>query len=197
VLDCYAALFGAEAVEALAFRRDRMVEGDVIADFCARHLAGQGVTRAGLAQPKFANESLSAEACDISRRYRLAFHRGDDRFSPDSGALLTELAALDTAHDAPRPRLRPGLAEAVDHADAEPLALRDLHGIEFAGIDYARLARGDLSAPPAGRLALAELLEIDLDRERAVLDALARGPWAGETDERRAWIAAEIEALAV
>lgn len=196
VLDGYAALFGAGAIDARAFRRDTMVEGDVVADFCARHLAAWGVARADLARPGFSNESLSAEACDVSRRYRLAFHRGVDRFSPDSKALLTELAAIDATLDAPRPRLRAGLAEAIDHASTEPLALRERFGIDFEGVDYGRLARGDLSAPPARKLALPEILEIDRGREKAVLDALDLGAWAAESAERRAWIANEFSALA-
>jgi hypothetical protein len=195
VLDGYAALFGAEAVDARAFHRDVLAGGDVVTDFCARNLAETGVTRAAMAAPGFANESLSAEASDVSRRYRLAFHRGRDRFSPDSRGLLTELAAIDAALGAERPRLRPGLAEAIDHASAEPLALRARYGIEFAGVDYARLARGDFATPPAGKLTLARILEIDLDRERAILEALAGGAWAAEEAARSAWIERENEAL--
>lgn len=194
VLDAYAALFGAAALDARAFRRDLMAGGDVIEDIRARHLDDLGVAADGLRPPGFANESLSAEASDISRRYRRAFHEGDDRFSPDSRTLLAELAAIDAKLGAERPRLRPGLAEAIDHATAEPLMLRDRHGIEFAGIDYARLARGDLSAPPEARLSLDEILIIDPVRERAVLDALSRGAWAAEPG-RRDWILAERRSL--
>lgn len=194
VLDSYARFFGAEAIDARPFQREIMADGDVVSDFCARHLADRGVTRADLAVPKFVNESLSAEASDVSRRYRAEFHPGKDRFSPDSRVLLAELARIDSRLGATRPRLRPGLGEALDYASAEPLALRERYGIEFAGLDYGRLERGELTAPPAGRLDLDAILVIDPERRCAVFDALRRSPWA-EASERRIWIERELGSL--
>lgn len=195
VLDSYARLFGAGAIDARPFEREIMADGDVVSDFCARHLADRGVTRAELAAPAFVNESLSAEASDISRRYRAAFHPGKDRFSPDSKALLAELADIDNRLGPKRPRLRPGLGEALDYASTEPLALRERYGIEFAGLDYGRLERGELVRPPAGRLDLDAILVIDRERRCAVFDALRGSPWA-DMAERRIWIERELGSLA-
>lgn len=194
VLDSYSRFFGAGAIDARPFQREIMVDGNVVSDFRARHLAHQGVTQAELAVPAFVNESLSAEASDISRRYRAAFHPGKDRFSPNSRALLAELARIDTRLGAKRPRLRPGLGEALDYANAEPLGLRERYGIEFAGLDYGRLERGEMMLPPAGRLDLDAILVIDGERRSAVFDALRRSAWA-EAAERRIWIERELGSL--
>ena len=195
VLEQYATIFGAEALALGVFHRTTLAEGDVVADFAARRLAPYGVTRADLAAPVETNATLSAESVDISRRFRLAFHRDrDHRFTPDSTRLVAALRAADAATGAPRPRLRPGIAERVDAAQPDPLWLRDRHGIVFPEFDYARLEAGR-PPPPEGDLALEDIIEIDRGRERAILAALRAAPWAAKP-ARRAWIDALAAELA-
>lgn len=189
ILEQYAAIFGEAALSPNLFHRPALAEGDIVADFAAKYLAPYGVTRADLATPERTNDTVSAESVDILRRYRLAFYPDDnDRFFPDSTRLVEALHAADAAAGAPRPRLRPGIAERADYAGDDPLWLRDRHGIVFPEFDYRRLEAGRGAKPKRkGELALEDILEIDRGRERAVLAELRTSPWTKKWD-RRAWI---------
>lgn len=194
VLESYEAMFGADALALRLYHRPALVGGDIVADFTAKHLAPYGVERAALAVPDQTNDTISAESIDISRRFRLAFHRDrDNRFTSDSRRLVAALRAADARTGAPRPRLRPGIADGVDYACVDALWLRDRHGIVFPEFDYGRVKAG---APAAhAPAALADIIEIDRRLERAILADLRAAPWAAEPG-RRGWIDALLADLA-
>lgn len=194
-LDDYAKVFGAAALRPRIYDRAQLVEGDIAADFLAVHLAGSGLAAGDLAVTPRANESLSAESMDILRAFRAAFHKErNDVPSQDSSRLIRALARIDAALEAPRPRLRPEIAEAVDYAHGDPLTLRDRWGLVFPGLDYDRLARGfhtrGLPALLRDRLKpwrLEEIVPIDRELQQAILGRLARSRW-GWAPERALWI---------
>ena len=197
VLEQYERIFGAAALALGVFHRTTLEGGDVIADFAGRHLAPYGVTRGDLAAPEDGNDTLSAESVDVSRRFRLAFHAdSENRWSADSKALVAALRRADAETGAPRPRLRPGIAERVDQARRDPLWLRDRHGIVFPDFDYHGLETGARRPEPGGALALADILQIDRERERAILAQLRRARWTAAAPGRRAWIDGLLAELA-
>lgn len=180
VLEPYARVFGTGAVRASCFDRRTLVDGDIVADFCAHHLGAQGPAISALIRQVRTNESLSAEAIDVLRRHRADFHPGaEDRFRRDTHALIRELLRLDAALGLGRPRLRADVADAIDHAANDPVWLRDTFGLTLPGLDWNRLAQatgaeiwtGD--RPPH----LADLIEIDPAARRRLLTALADSSW--------------------
>lgn len=196
-LDAYAATFGAEALRPRVYDRAQLVEGDIAADFLAAHLPESGLSAGDLAPARRGNETLSAEAMDVLRAFREAFHAERANVAtPDSSQLVRSLARIDAALGAPRPRLRPEIAEAIDHAHADPLTLRDRWGLVFPGLDYDRLARGlvhDRGLPALLRdqlrpWRLDEIVPIDRDLQQAILGRLARSRW-GWAPDRALWIA--------
>jgi hypothetical protein len=102
-------------------------------------------------------------------------------------ALRRTLREADAAVGAPRPRLRPGIAEQVDHASDEPLWLRDARGLVFPDFDYRPLEQGRLSAPLERALTLEEIVVVDPERRRAVLEHLRGTDWAKPRRWRR-WV---------
>ena len=188
VIESYAEAFGVNALSLNLYHRPSLVEGDIVADFAAKHLASYGIVRAELAKPERTNETISAESVDISRRFRLAFHRdNDNRFTPDSAQLIAALRAADAATGALRPQLRPGLADRIDYTCYDALWLRDQHGIEFPDFDYRQVERPSPNRTKVETSALENILVIDRARERAILAELRADPWASEP-KRRAWI---------
>jgi hypothetical protein len=130
VLAAYAAAFGPEALAPRLYDRGLLAQGDIVADFLGAHLPEAKIDPAALPRPGSANETLSAEAMDLMRRFRLAFHpRDEDAPSPAGSELLRTLRKIDRATGAPRPRLRPEIAKAIDYARADPLQLRDAWGL--------------------------------------------------------------------
>jgi len=133
------------------------------------------------------------------RRYRLALHPGRaDVATPDSAGLLRALVRADRAVGAPRPRLRPQIAEAIDYARSDPLRLRDAYGLVFPDLDYRRLERrGPLASRGAWALVrgavrpwrLEEVVTLDPRTRRALLEALARSRWARREARRGRWVA--------
>lgn len=197
VLRAYGALFGPKAAHPRIYDRSLLAEGDIAADFLAAYLPGAGLGAADLAPASRTNESLSAESMDILRAYRADFHGERDNVSaPDSSQLVRVLARIDGLAEAPRPRLRPEIAEAVDYANPDALALRDQWGLVFPGLDYARLGRirlhdRGLPALLRDRLRpwrLEEIVPIDRDLQQAILGRLARSRW-GWAPARARWIA--------
>jgi hypothetical protein len=191
ILESYDACFGPQAVSARLFHRDHLENGDTVADFCKHHLAEFGVDPAKLHVVGSANETLSAESMDILRRYRAAFHaERHNVFTRDTQALRVTLARIDRAHGAPRPRLRPGLAEAIDLASHDCLWIRDRFGVVFPGLDYDRLAAAATAPAPdfAREDSLDAVVVIDRDLRARVLDDLARSRWVSEDAARKAWL---------
>lgn len=193
----YRAMLGAEAVRPRIYDRSLLAEGDIVADFLAAYLPGAGLAAADLAPAARSNETLSAEAMDVLRAFRAAFHGARDNVpAADSGQLVKVLARIDAALGAPRPRLRPEVAAAVDYANRDALALRDRWGLVFPGLDYDRLRR--MLLPDHGLPALLrdrlrpwrleEVVPIDRELQQAILARLARSRW-GLVPARALWIA--------
>ncbi len=186
-IEGYEALFGAGCLRLHVFHRGLLKDGDVVADFVARHLAGQGVEASRLAQVGERNVSLSAESMTVLRAFRVAFRAGERDVDKVVDALRRTLRAADAAVGAPRPRLRPEIADMVDHASLDPLWLRDARGLVFPGFDYRPLERGRLAPPPERALGLEEIVVVDPERRRAVLEHLRGTDWAKPRRWRR-WI---------
>lgn len=191
-LESYAAAFGRDAVAPRVYDRRRLEGGDILADFFAAHLPRFAAAAAPLAGGAPVNVSLSAEAMDLARRFRQAFHPGaDDVPARDSTGLLTALRRAEAALGAPRPRLRPEVADRLDHHGRDPLLLRDRWGIVFPDLDYRRLERRRLAwpRPPWRPRELGEVVAIDPERRRALAAALAASSWARGDPARAAWVA--------
>jgi hypothetical protein len=197
-LDSYAATFGAAALAPRVYDRRLLADGDIIADFLAAHLPEAGIAPGALTRPAHGNESVSGEAMDILRAFRLAFHAGADNVhARDGAALLHTLRRIDAALGAPRPRLLPEIAEAIDYARTDALVLRDRFGLIFPDIDYDRLARAGVAARLQAQLRglreprrLEEVIAIDPALRRAMLDRLAASRWARAEPARASWAAA-------
>jgi hypothetical protein len=185
----YEELFGKGCVRLHLYHRFALRDGDVVADFCARHLAPRGVESGRLIRPGETNVSVSSESMRILRDFRAEFHgRADTRLIAAVDALREALRAADAACGAARPRLRPEVAEMMDYASDEPLWLRDRHGIVFPDFDYRRLEEGRFAKLPERRLALEEIVQIDPEKRQRVLAHLAGSEWAFWSLSRRRWI---------
>jgi len=195
VIESYAAAFGAAALAPRVYDRKLLADGDIVADFLAAHLPGAGIDAGALTRPDDGNETVSGEAMDILRAFRLAFHaHADNVHARDGSALLRALRRIDGQVGAGRPRLRPEIAETIDYARSDPLILRDRFGLVFPGLDYDRLARGGgLAARLWTRLApprrLEEVIVLDPAIRRAILARLAASRWARADPARTAWVA--------
>jgi hypothetical protein len=191
VLESYEACFGEGAVSVRLFHRDHLENGDIVADFCKHYLGEFAIDPARLQPGRRTNETLSAESIDVLRRYRSAFHAGRDNvYAQDSRALQKELAKADREHGAARPRLQPGLAEAIDYGHRDCLWLRDRYGVAFPGLDYDRLATAASVPEPTWTptVALEELIVIDREMQGKILNRLTQSPWAAGDAARKAWV---------
>jgi len=189
VLGSYAQLFGGDRVSTHLFDRAALQDGDVVADFTRRHLAPYGVDASGLTPVGDVNVSISAAAMKVLQAYRAAFHAGrDGTFSRDAIALCAALREADAVVGAPRPRLRRDIADALDYGSADPLILRDDHGIVFPDFDYRRLERGRFAAPARRPSRLEDIVEIEPQIEGALLARLATSDWARARGHSR-WLA--------
>ena len=200
VLDSYDRAFGRAAVRPRVYHRSLLAEGDVVADFVAAYLGGMAIDPATLDRRRETNASVSAEGMDLLRAYRADFHpQADNVSTPDSTRLLRALQRAEKAVGAPRPRLKPAIAEAIDYARDDPLRLRDAYGLVFPGLDYARLARrGRFASRGIGALLraawrpwrLEEIVEIDPAVRRALAAALGETRWARQAPPALArWVA--------
>jgi len=200
VLEPYGDVFGEQNLRVRRFHRESLEEGDIISDFVRNFLPEAAQARAELAKPGRVNESMSAEAMDILRRYRQSFHPDEDGvFRRGSTRLHRQLSELDRHLGLPRPRLRPDVAEAIDHQAVDLPWLRERHGVEFPGIDYGKIA----PPPPVTAIThqLEDLVVIDPEARRVLAEALAASPWATEFTwrdlprlvaggaSRRSWVA--------
>jgi len=192
VLESYARGFGRDALRPRVYDRRLLEGGDIVRDFFAAHLPALAAAAAALVPERTVNASASAEAMDIQRRYRQAFHPGaDDVSTDDSTGLMRALRRAELAAGAAKPRLRPEIAERLDYARADPLWLRDAWGLVFPDFDYARLARRRwlwLPRLPQRPRALGDLVTLDPAMRRALLEAVRRSRWAKADPARRPWL---------
>ncbi len=145
--------------------RDRLVDGDILADFKSRFITP--VVGDVAVAPVRLNESL-AEVLSILDRYRRLRYPTPARVMPDHFSLRMILSRLEAgAGRAAAPRLRPEFATAVRRATLDMLWLRDRYEIEFTGVDYAAID----GAPPLidpMTATIEEIFEVDLDRRDAL-----------------------------
>jgi hypothetical protein len=196
VLDRYAAAFGEGRLVPRVYHRRLLRDGDIITDFLAAYLPDVDVDRQRLKPGRNSNDTVSGEAMDVMRRYRLAFHRRDDNvITRDSVELIRELRRADAAVGAGRPRLRPEIADLIDYARSDPLVLRDRWGLAFPDFDYRRLERrfrprlpDRLALRPWTRWRLEALITVDPRLRAGILDHVAASAWAAADPARGAWL---------
>ncbi len=157
------------------FERGQLANGDIVEDFCVHALGG--VLSAGDLKTERRNESISAEAMVIVnslRRQRLMEHEGVPH--RDAQAVMARIAGMEEkAGRQDKPKLKPGIGDAIDQASTDLIWLRDEHGIIFEGVDYDAVG----TPFPADLARLDQLDDIIVIDEawRADLEAgLARNP---------------------
>jgi hypothetical protein len=181
--------FGRERVHLRAFDRSVLVDGDVAADFVAAQLARHGVEPGALTRPSHDNHSLSAESFDLARRWRSAFHPGQqNQYFPASNALNRILALVEAEVAPPKPRIDPGLAELIDYCRDDVLLMRDRYGVEMPGYDYERVERGDMTRLPQEPLSIERIVTIDRSVQADIARRLRDTRWAANDPERIRWL---------
>ena len=196
VIQSYEQVFPKHSIALLPFERDQLIDADIVADFCTRHLAACCIDSARLVRADDSNTSLSAEAMALVMLYRRHFlAEMDDVYIPGSKKLIGVMRAADAAVGAAKPVLRPAVRPMVEAIAADDLLwLRDHHGFVFSDIDYASLTRPRWRLfarrpEPVQPQRLSDVVEIDLSRLHALLDALAAASWFTSSPDRTAWIA--------
>ena len=189
-------LFGRENITLRLFNRAHLVDGDIVTDFCASFLAAEDVRRDQLEDVVRSNESTGAESMEIMRRYRVEFDADrNSEHTRGSNKLVHALYFAEEAVGAPRPRLKPEIADMIDYSSDQVLWLRDRFGLEFPGIDYQRLDREGPVGLPSRDFALEEMVEIDRGVWNAILREIDR-TWANGDDRRKAWVAGLLNGTA-
>lgn len=183
----YEAVFGSGCVTTHLFHRSALRDGDIVADFSGRYLEPFRVDVARLEQPGAVNVSLSAESMVVMQAFRQHFHANrENKQTPGSEALRELLRAADRELGAPRPRLRPEIADAIDYCLPDPLWLRDGYGITFPDFDYGRLERREFCALPERKLNLRQIVIVDAEMLRGILEVVSKSSWMN--DRRRRWL---------
>ncbi len=131
---------GFEKLSLHIFDRDNLIGGDIIEDFCTRHLMD-------LSEPldrsvvKRANESVSAEAMTVIDEYKIP----DRGLKPNARRTL-RIRIVHVVRDADRqlenkgrPKLFPEVADAIVARSEDLTWLRDERGFEFPDVDYSRV----------------------------------------------------------
>lgn len=182
--------FGRRRITLQLFERSALSGGDIVNDFCQRHLARFGVEAAQVPRRALVNESMSAESMTIMRAFRQDFLAGhEDRKVDASSRLRRLLLAADAAVGASKPRLRPEIAEAIDGCCTDALWVRDEYGVVLPDFDYRRLERGELLPLPDRELSLPEITFVDPSVRRAIIEFVREKPWTNP--RRRRWLAAQ------
>jgi len=194
VVMSYQQVFGACSMYLLPFERDRFAGGDIVRDFCERHLSGSRLNVDRLARKEDSNISLSAEAMAVIRQYRRTFCSGqDDIHTKGSKKLIRSLRDADQALGAARPRLLDDVRHQLESLAAEDLLwLRDHCAIQFRSCDYNKL----LAPPPlfnrfSGRREpqnLQEIVHLDASLFYGLVDYLADQRFIRRSSEMLAWL---------
>lgn len=135
---------GFSRVSLRLFDRGSLLNGDIVDDFCANFLPDLPTTL-DKSVIRRSNDSLSAEALAAiqshaqSNQSRFAFRRRIQK----SRLLRAVTEADKSVAGFTRPSLHPEVADAVVAASSDLIWLRDMQGIEFADVDYARVDAKD------------------------------------------------------
>lgn len=174
------AAFG-RRIEVCTTDRDKLVDGDVLADFLARFVTP--VVGQVPISPVRLNESISAEVLAILDRYRKLQHPQPVHGMMHDHFNLRQILARIEAKGArsPSPKLRPEFAKAVQRVSLDMLWLRDQYGIEFTGVDYGAIDGAQPEIDPT-KASVEDLFEVDVerrDRLHAAAMAEALAGWRG------------------
>lgn len=175
-LEPYLEVFGEGFVHAHLFAPNALRSADIVDDFVHRHLASSGVSAAELTSEGRLNESLSAPAMELMRRYRQDVHPlADDVLMPDSDWLCARLMDLDAQLQLSRPVLHPAVADWIDHASPDLEWLQKRFDLVFPEVDYGRLVTGRTPENhPWPTPALHEVVRIDPEELQRLEQTLAR-----------------------
>jgi hypothetical protein len=195
VVASYRNLFADCPIHLLPFERDRFAGGDIVRDFCERHLAATRLNVDRLTRKQDSNTSLSAEAMAVIKQYRRKFCADqDDIHTQGSKKLIRHLREADHALGAARPRLRDDVRSQLQ-AQAAPdlLWLRDHYSIQFSQCDYDALAapqslRSRFSGSCEPRF-LHEIVHLDASAFRNLIDYLADQRFVRRSSDLLAWLA--------
>jgi hypothetical protein len=194
VLQSYASTFGRDMIRPRIYDRGHLYNGDIVGDFFRYYMAEFAVDVESLERGHSNNETVSAESMDLLRRYRKDFHAGSDNvIAEDSAALVRLLRRTDKLVGAPKPRLRPEIADMIDYSRIDPLRLRDEYDVVFPDLDYRRFERRArvpwiLAVKPWKDWRLSDLVSIDRPIQREILRSILRSGWAKADPDRRPWV---------
>lgn len=163
VIEAYRAE-GFEDIVLSPFERARLAGGDVVTDFCRRHLPSD-LPPLDRGTAERSNESISNEALaildEVARRYPVAPRDVRDHRRVQASDLLR--SADKELGGNRRPSLRPEVAGALVARCTDLHWLRDDAGITFEDVDYDRVgAAGGVDLARLGRVE--DFCSIDADR---------------------------------
>ena len=168
--------FGAE-VQARAFERGQLSDGDVTRDFL-EHALRVTPNMLETVAAVVSNKGDFAEVMDISVRNRRLNHPGSDfTFVREHMRLLERLRSIERQvyEERRRPELRPEISEAIVRASVDVLWLRDRYGIQFQDLDYSTIDGTPLNGLPIPRN-VDDLFAVDAElRETLLYRALSEG----------------------
>jgi hypothetical protein len=180
--------FGSDHVKLRPFAREALTGGGIVEDFCAHFLSNYGVAPETLTAQGNANETFSAEAIDIVRRYRQYFmHDADDQMLPEGSALLAAVREGASDLNLSKPKLCGSLAELIDYSTTDVLWLRDTHGLVLPEYDYARVEAGRKTEMPQGKFRLDEIIQLDRTKQDELIAAIVQTSWVQSNPDRKAW----------
>jgi len=122
-----------------AFQRDQLIDGDIVKDFVSSYLSDY--FDPSLIPTTRANESISAEAMEISVNFRRVVWPNDNRVSfPKSRKLLSEVERVENTYTTVnKPILRYGIVNQIQRASIDYIWLKDKYEVSFDTMDYAKI----------------------------------------------------------
>ncbi|WP_421725535.1 hypothetical protein [Bauldia sp.] len=153
-------------------------DGDISLDFARRYAPEAAGPLKKVTLRKRTNESMSAELMEIAREYRAHTHESQPNvFTKETKVLLRTLRNLDSGR---RPKLKPEIADTLNHGAPDLLWLRNTHGVTFEGIDYDRIAEIPSSEPER----IADICIVDQERKEGLVYEAIHAIVGGMTKDR-------------
>ncbi|NNM01420.1 MAG: hypothetical protein HKO62_11760 [Gammaproteobacteria bacterium] len=119
----------------------RLIDGDIVADFCAEYLP-PAVSARDLPRHPGANQSVSSEALAVLQRLQRD-RPGQGARDPERARIVALVRAADTAAGGQRrPKLKPEIEASLVAGCTDLHWLREHCGINFDDVDMARAASG-------------------------------------------------------
>lgn len=154
-------------VRVIAFDRASLVNGDVVYDLSMRLLSSN--IEPGQINTIIKNETISPEAISILNKYqRFMANRGETLPKHKIKRIRESIIRYERDTGRKRkPELRPGIAASIRESSAELLSLRERYGIEFPGIDYARVGTGSID--PSQFQRVNDVIDVDTELETEIM----------------------------